>query len=231
METLEFVHREGRERLHPSLANPSWLVLRRRRQIFEKWIARLDRQDLELLDVGGRIQPYRALFDGQLRRYVSIDLRQTPLVNIVARGEQIPLGSAQFDLVICTQMLEYVRDPRAVIAEIHRVLKPGGSLLLTVPAIFPRDSEQDTWRFLPEGLRQMLGAFPEVEIEAEGTSISGIFRTVCVGLVLLARPRFVATILRFTAIPVLNVMAATLEFVTRSSNDQFAANFAALARK
>lgn len=149
----------------------------------------------------------------------------------MARGEQIPLGSAQFDLVICTQMLEYVRDPRSVIAEIHRVLKPGGSLLLTVPAIFPRDSEQDTWRFLPEGLRQMLGAFPEVEIEAEGTSISGIFRTVCVGLVLLARPRFVATILRFTAIPVLNVIAATLEFVTRTSNDQFAANFAALARK
>ena len=206
-------------------------MLRRRRLIFKEWIARLDRQDLELLDVGGRIQPYRALFDGRLRRYVSIDLRQTPLVNIVARGEQIPLGSAQFDLVICTQMLEYVPDPRAVIAEIHRVLKPGGSLLLTVPAIFPRDSEQNTWRFLPEGLRQMLGAFPEVEIEAEGTSISGIFRTVCVGLVLLARPRFVATILRFTAIPVLNVMAATLEFVTRTSNDQFAANFAALARK
>jgi SAM-dependent methyltransferase len=231
METLEFVHREGRERLNPSLTNPNWLVLRRRRRIFERWIARLDGQDLEVLDVGGRIQPYRPLFDGRLCRYVSIDLRRTPLVDVVARGEQIPMGSGRFDLVICTQVLEYVPDPRAVIAEIHRVLKPGGALLLSVPAIFPRDSELDTWRFLPESLRQMLGSFSELEIQAEGTSISGLFRTICVWLVLLARPQFVATLLRFTAIPVLNLVAASLEVLTRSSNDQFVANFAALARK
>ena len=92
METLDTVNREGRARLYPSLTNPSWLVLRRRREIFRKWLARVDGHDLDVLDVGGRIQPYRPLLEGRLRRYVAIDLRQTPLVNVVGRGEQIPLA-------------------------------------------------------------------------------------------------------------------------------------------
>ncbi|MGA2346788.1 MAG: hypothetical protein ABSF93_12335, partial [Candidatus Sulfotelmatobacter sp.] len=106
METLDTVNREGRERLYPSLTDPSWLVLRRRREIFRKWLARVDGHDLEVLDVGGRIQPYRPLLEGRVRRYVAVDLRQTPLVNVVGRGEQTPFAEAQFNLVICTQVLE-----------------------------------------------------------------------------------------------------------------------------
>ncbi len=211
METLETVNREGRERLNPSLTNPNWLVLRRRREIFRKWLARVDGRDLDVLDVGGRIQPYRPLLQGRLRRYVAVDLRQTPLVNVVARGEQIPLASAQFDLVICTQVLEYVPEPAAVIAEIHRVLKPGGCLLLSVPAVFPRDSDHDSWRFLPESLRYLLRSFHDVEVASEGSSVAGFFRTVGVCLVMFARPAFLGRLLRFTLIPAMNITAVSLE--------------------
>ena len=140
METLEEVNREGSERLYPSVTNPSWLVLRERRRLFQKWMSALGSGQLSVLDVGGRIQPYRVLLDGRLRKYVGIDLWQSPLVDVVARAEQIPLASGQFDLVICTQVLEYIAEPAAAIAEMHRVLKFGGYLLLSVPAVFPRDS-------------------------------------------------------------------------------------------
>lgn len=230
METLDAIHREGRERLYPSLSNPSWLVLRRRREVFKKWLARLD-SDLKVLDVGGRIQPYRPLLETQIHRYVSIDLRQTPLVSVVGRGEQLPIADEQFDLVICTQVLEYVPAPSALIAEIHRVLKPGGYILLSVPAVFPRDSDQDAWRFLPASLRVLLRSFHDLEIVAEGSSISGFFRTVGVSLVMLARPTFVGKLLRFTLIPVLNLTAASLELLLGTGNDQFAANFSAFAKK
>ena len=231
METLDNVNHEGRERLNPSLSNPNWLVLRRRREIFRKWLAQVEGRDLNVLDVGGRIQPYRPLLEGRLRRYLAVDLRPTPLVNIVARGEQIPLASAQFDLVICTQVLEYIPEPAAVIAEIYRVLKPGGCLLLSVPAVFPRDSDQDSWRFLPESLRCLLRSFHDVEVEAEGSSVAGVFRTACVCLVMFAKPGFLGKLLRLTLIPALNITAVSLESILNSSNDQIAANFSAFAKK
>jgi SAM-dependent methyltransferase len=231
MEALEALRREGRERLYPSLTNPNWLVLRRRREIFQKWISRLDAGALTVLDVGGRVQPYRPLLEGKIRSYVAIDLCQTPLIGVVAGAEQIPFKSAQFDLVICTQVLEYVPNPAAAIAEIHRVLRPGGVLLLSVPSIFPRDSDRDAWRFLPASLRILLRSFRRIEIASEGGSLSGISRTFAVFLVMLSRPSLVARILQFTVIPILNVATFLLESLFPNSNDQFAANYSILAEK
>jgi SAM-dependent methyltransferase len=231
METLETVDREARERLHPSLTNPSWLVLRKRREIFQAWLPLVQGSRLDILDVGGRIQPYRLLLGGRVRRYVALDRVQSPRVNVVAKGEQIPLGSEQFDLVICTQVLEYIAEPGVVIEEIRRVLKPGGYLVLSVPAVFPHDCGGDTWRFLPQGVRLLLRSFSEVDLVAEGSSISGFFRTICICAMLLARPRFVGTLLQFTLVPVLNLTAAALELLVQTDNHQFAANFSALAKK
>jgi SAM-dependent methyltransferase len=231
MDTLSAVEREGKARLNPSLANPNWLVLTRRRELFQKWLSRLKGDRLAVLDVGGRIQPYRPLLEGRTVHYVAIDLRPSPLVAVRARAEQIPFSDAQFDLVICTQVLEYVPDPAAAIAEIHRVLRPGGSLLLSVPAMFPRDSDQDSWRFLPAGLNILLRNFPRVEIVPEGASVAGFFRTVAVAIDLAVRSSFLHWLLRHTAIPVLNLTAFSLEFLLGHANDQFAVNYSALAEK
>jgi SAM-dependent methyltransferase len=231
METLDTVSREGRERLYPSLTNPNWLVLRRRREIFRKWLGPVEGRDLNGLDVGGRIQPYRPLLEGRLRRYVAVDLRPTPLVNVVARGEQIPLASAQFDLVICTQVLEYVPQPGAVIAELHRVLKPGGRLLLSVPAASPRDADEDRWRFLPAALRQLMTPFSHFEVVAEGGSIVGLFRTINVCLNIFVRYPTLRSIFQWTLCPLLNLSGELMTRVAGSDNDQFASNFSVWARK
>jgi SAM-dependent methyltransferase len=230
MDSLDTVNREGRNRLFPSLTNPNWLVLRRRREIFRQWLARLDPQTLDVLDVGGRLQPYRPLIDGRVRSYVSIDLRQSPLVNIVARGEQLPVASARFDLVICTQVLEYIREPSVFIGEIQRVLRQDGCLLLSAPAVFPRDSDQDLWRFMPGSLRWLLRSFREVEIEPEGSSIAGLFRSASVCLMSVS-PSLMGRILCFTLVPVFNIVAAVVELAFAPSNDQFAANFSVIAKK
>jgi len=58
-------------------------------------------------------------------------------VNVVAVGENLPLKDESIDLVFCTGMLRHAKDPVRVIAEIRRVLIPGGTLLLRVPAIHP----------------------------------------------------------------------------------------------
>ena len=45
---------------------------------------------------------------------------------------------AHFDVVLSNQVLEHVRDPQAAIADMHRLLKPGGSLIVSFPV-------SDTW--------------------------------------------------------------------------------------
>lgn len=230
-DTLAQIEQEARERLNPSLSNPHWLVLRKRREILRVWLSRLPPRNICVLDVGGRLQPYRPLLEGRISRYIALDPDYTPLVTVVGRGEQIPFAAEIFDFVICTQMLEYAPEPVQVIAEIHRVLKPGGCLFLSVPSVCPRDSESDAWRFLPCSLRVLLSNFREAEILQEGSSISGLFRSINACLVLFVRPRMLGTCLRFTVVPVLNLAAAGLELLFPTTDDSFSANFSAWAQK
>jgi ubiquinone/menaquinone biosynthesis C-methylase UbiE len=46
---------------------------------------------------------------------------------------RLPFSDASFDAVICSEVLEHIPDYRAAIAEIHRVLKPGGRFCASVP--------------------------------------------------------------------------------------------------
>jgi SAM-dependent methyltransferase len=53
-----------------------------------------------------------------------------PVVN--GAGEQLPFDDASFDLVIAWDVVEHVQDPARLLAELARVLGPGGRVLLTV---------------------------------------------------------------------------------------------------
>lgn len=221
----------SRNRLYPSLRNPSWLVLRKRRQIFSRWMNHLPARKLVILDVGGRLQPYRELLDGRVQQYTSVDVKATPLVNVIARGEHLPFVANGFDLVICTQVLEYVPEPLTMLAEIHRVLKCGGTLLLSVPAACPRDADDECWRFHPAGIRNLLASFSDVVVVPEGGSVSGFCRTINVCLNIFAKHAPVRLLFTFTVFPFFNLLGLLLDNLLRSSNDQFAVNYSARARK
>lgn len=54
-------------------------------------------------------------------------------IMIHGQGEDLPFASNMFDVVYSSNVLEHVRDPRAVIHESFRVIKPGGRLVFVVP--------------------------------------------------------------------------------------------------
>ena len=227
---LEQVQRESRARLHPSLLNPNWLILRRRRQIFEAGLGRLLGHGLSVLDIGGRLQPYRPLLGTRTKSYVAVDLQITPLVNVGAAAEALPFRDAQFDFVICTQVFEYLPDPGLATAEIKRVLRKGGILFLSAPSVFLRDNDKEYWRFLPESLRHLLREFETVEVIPEGNSLTGFFRTCNVCLMAFFRPRTLAPLWQWTFVPFLNVAGCVLEKLA-GQNDDFTANYSVWARK
>lgn len=68
-----------------------------------------------------------------------------PGTGAVVRGDgrRLPFADASFDRVIAAEVLEHVPDDGSVMAEIHRVLRPGGRAAVTVPRWWP---EQVCWR-------------------------------------------------------------------------------------
>ncbi len=94
-----------------------------------------------LLDVGAGSCPYRSLFS-HCEYYAQdfTELQEEQLrhgsygkIDYVCDASAIPVASASFDTVLCTEMLEHVSDPLAVVRELSRLLKPGGKLILTAP--------------------------------------------------------------------------------------------------
>jgi SAM-dependent methyltransferase len=55
----------------------------------------------------------------------------------------LPLDDSAFDLVLCAETIEHVRDVQLLLSEIRRVLRPGGRLALTTPANLPLGRRPD----------------------------------------------------------------------------------------
>jgi SAM-dependent methyltransferase len=80
------------------------------------------------------------------RRFADFEIADNPFKHLllaVANGATLPFGDNSFDKVICSEVLEHIPDFRAVIKEIARVLKPGGTFAASVPRFFP---EWICWR-------------------------------------------------------------------------------------
>ena len=225
------LRRMERERLYPRITNPNWLVLRSRREIFRKWLQEISCPGATVLDIGGRIQPYRELIRDKGARYLSVDLLRTALVDVAANAALLPIRDHCADIVLCTQMLEYAPEPAKVVEEIYRVLKPGGCLLLSVPSLSIRDDDKDCWRFWPTALRHLLTNFAEVRIVPEATSIAGLFRTVNAGVCALAKYPVIRAAIVSTIVPLLNLVALGLDRLLCSDNDVIAVNYSVLAKK
>ena len=64
-----------------------------------------------------------------------------------ADATQLPFANESIDKIICSEVLEHIPDYVAVLHEIHRVLKPGGTLAVTIPRAWP---EKICWKLSKE---------------------------------------------------------------------------------
>jgi SAM-dependent methyltransferase len=71
-------------------------------------------------------------------------------------GVAIPFGDGRFDLVYCKQVLEHVRRPAPLLAEVTRVLAPGGQFAGSTSQLEPFHS-LSVWNYTPVGLAGLLG--------------------------------------------------------------------------
>jgi SAM-dependent methyltransferase len=73
------------------------------------------------------------------RSYVLLDGGRGPDVDIVADITAIPLPDSSLDVILCHRVLEHVLDDTGAMREFHRLLRPGGTLNLSVPQAVHRE--------------------------------------------------------------------------------------------
>jgi SAM-dependent methyltransferase len=127
------------------------------------------------LDVGCGRMPYRAMLTapGRIRKYIGLDLGRDTYgqPDLLWDGAIIPLADDSVDSAMATEVLEHCPHPDALVAEVQRVLRPGGLFFLTVPFLWPlHDAPYDEYRYTPFAIERLLrdGGFDDVSAYALG---------------------------------------------------------------
>ncbi|WP_435770170.1 class I SAM-dependent methyltransferase [Nocardioides sp. SYSU DS0651] len=134
--------------------NASRVQLKRQMQRFAKGT----RPGMLVLDAGAGRSPYRKLF--KHAQYEAADFAQlgtdyAPL-DYVCDITDIPVEDERFDRVVFNQVMEHLPEPDRALAELHRVLKPGGRLFCSVPLFFPEHQvPYDFYRYTQFALRRL----------------------------------------------------------------------------
>ncbi len=111
-----------------------------------------------LIDIGAQDGVYKKYF--RHLRYVTQDIQQNKSGTVDIIGD-INEGIAEisdesFDYILCTQVLEHIREPHKVFREFCRILKPGGKIFLTTHLCFEEHMiPHDYFRFTRYGLRYL----------------------------------------------------------------------------
>lgn len=154
-----------------------------------------------MLDIGaGEVDRYARYF--KFTERVTTDIQQGDNVDIVASADKLPFDDASFDSVVCTQVLEHVPYPQSVVDEMYRVLKPGGSVLATIPQTTPLHEEpHDYYRYTKYGIQHLF--------ERSGFTISHIEQEAgYYALIAQLRIRHLIDILRLYERPLLGKIAS-----------------------
>ena len=118
-----------------------------------------------LLDLGCGTKPFARVYERGLARNWGIDLPDSRYIgagrtlgpDVFGRAEALPFRDGSFDTVMGLSMLIYAPEPKRVIAEAHRVLRPGGHLVMEFTQMAPvHDDLHDYFRFTRVGAARLL---------------------------------------------------------------------------
>jgi len=131
----------------------------------------IHKTDKKILDIGSGDSSYNKYFPNRLT--FDIDPKRKP--EIIGDIHKMPFQDNKFEIILCTEVLEHLKNPSMAISEMRRVLKEGGKLILTTRFIFPiHDAPNDYFRYTKYGLRELFKDWQILELKAETTSLETI---------------------------------------------------------
>ena len=126
-----------------------------------------------LIDIGCGNKPYAGLLKPFVSEHIGVDhsltLHGTTNIDIMSSAYEIPVADESFDSALSTAVLEHLEEPERALRECHRVLKPGGVAVYSVPFIWHlHEDPRDFYRFSKYGLDYLFKkvGFEIIEIKA-----------------------------------------------------------------
>jgi SAM-dependent methyltransferase len=126
---------------------------------------------------------YTVVFGGdrvEERHVIDLDAANPAATLVADLAQPGGLPPQTFDCFILAQTIQYIPDPAAALANVYGSLRPGGSLLLTVPSLARVDPDlggKDLWRFTPAGLSRLVASScpgAQVDVFAYGNLVTAV---------------------------------------------------------
>jgi SAM-dependent methyltransferase len=165
------VRKIRRTRRHPRWSQFDYLHLRYLNSDLERTLRAIEPPPQDVLDVFCGSRPYEDLLPPGAR-CIGFDIEGNPYgVADVESDEFLPFPDESFDLVTCIQAFQYVPEPRQGVEEIRRVLRPGGTAILTVTHVWEYDRTVLEHRFSGPDLAGLFQGWQDVDVQENGGRI------------------------------------------------------------
>lgn len=150
------------EKLGTSIIHPQFILGRFQREVIQEAKKCLPTgRQVHLVDIGCGRMPYRKELAPLVDSYTGVDHPQVSKLyasatkpDVLADAKKLPFQNNSFDIALLIQVLEHVDSPDKVVREAARVLKPKGSLIISVPFFYPlHDMPYDWARYTSTALK------------------------------------------------------------------------------
>jgi len=173
----EHVSGEVSQRTHPRIYQYSYvnlLAIKKAVLAFAHKITWANPTWYKLLDMWCGNKPYVSFFTWA-SEYVWSDIIPWPMVDVICDNDAIPFTDWYFDVCLCNQTLEHTKNVHGAIAEMKRVVKKDGLLLVSIPFLYPEHAcPWDFYRFTRFGLQEIFSGFEITSITSSSWYASSL---------------------------------------------------------
>lgn len=184
-----------------------------------------------ILDFGCGSKPYRELFPGA-EEYIGCDIEVSGHphndsdIDVYYDGKTLPFEDGRFEWVVSFETLEHIFNPEEILRELHRVGKPDGFLLVSVPFCWDEhEVPYDYARYTSYGLSHLLekAGFEVIKYVKTGSYILAAFQmlTAYIYQHLLPKSKYLRLLLTPVFVMPLHTLAYVLNFLLPRKTDFF----------
>lgn len=115
----------------------------------------------KLLDAGCGEKPYSLIYNDLVEESIGCDVptckHNQNCIDIFATIDKLPFLNEEFDTILCTNVLEHVANAEDGFAELSRILKKDGNIIISVPFLYPvHEAPYDFYRYTQYGIIHLL---------------------------------------------------------------------------